>query len=81
MHDAETIAEQSLIDLARTGSVRSLRVVESGDGSWVLVATIGMAERALRSQRESVRTWRSLDTVYRYCRERVGINQIEIQGA
>lgn len=80
MSQTETISQESLVDLARAGSVRTLRAVQSGDGSWALVAAVGMNERTLRSQRESVRTWRSLDTLARYAREKIGINQFEVNG-
>lgn len=76
----DTIAENSLIDLASAGSIRALRAVQSADGSWALVAQIGLSERALRSSRQDVRTWRKLDTIARYCRERIGINRFEVIG-
>jgi len=80
MRDADLIAENSLMDLARAGSVRNLRVIEAGDGSWALVAAIGMTERTLKTARRNVRTWRHLDTVYRYARDRIGINRIQVEG-
>ncbi|WP_440998140.1 hypothetical protein [Arhodomonas sp. SL1] len=75
-----TVREQTLRELVDAGSVRDLRAVQSATGDWALVAKIGMTERALRSQREDVRTWRKLDTVYRYARETLGINRLEIVG-
>jgi hypothetical protein len=75
---AESVSEESLIDLAHAGSVRALRAVRSKDGRYALVAQVGLDERPLRSRRASVRTWSSLDTLARYAQETVGINRFEV---
>ena len=80
MNAFESISQESLIDLVHAGSVRMLKAVQSGDGAWALVASVGMHDRTLRSQRESVRTWRSLDTLARYARQTIGINKFEVVG-
>lgn len=80
MPQPETISQESLVDLASAGSVRTLKAVQSANGQWALVASVGMSERTLRSQREAVRLWRSLDALYKYARQTVGINRVEIIG-
>lgn len=80
MSAMNTVREETLRELVSAGSVRQLKVVQSGDGSWALVAQIGMTERALRSKREPVRTWRRLDSVYKYAREGLGVNKFEVIG-
>lgn len=75
-----TIQETTLRELVDAGAVRALRAVQSADGSWALVAQVGMAERTLRSAREPVRTWRRLDTMYRWTRQTLGVNRLELQG-
>lgn len=69
-----------MIELARAGSIRLLQAVQSADGSYALVAGVGLEQRTLRSKREDVRRWRSLDSLSRYVRETLGVNRFEVVG-
>lgn len=74
------ITEEGLAELARAGSIRVLQAVRSQDGSWAMVAKVGLVDRTLRSRRSDVRRWKSLDTLARYARERIGVANFEVVG-
>ena len=56
------ITEATARELVSTGVVRSIQVLRHGD-AWAVVIRVGLRDRVIRSQRERVRTWRSLDTI------------------
>jgi hypothetical protein len=58
----QPITEATARELVNTGAVRSVQVLRHGD-AWAAVIRVGLRDRVIRSQRERVRTWRSLDTV------------------
>lgn len=77
----ETVNGETLKHLVNAGSVRALRAVQSGNGKYALVAQVGLQELTLCSRREPVRTWASLDSMARYCRDRFGVVDFEVKGA
>ena len=82
MSQSDTIPGETLKYLINAGSVRALKAVQSqADGKWCLVAQVGMDEITVRSKREPVRTWASIDSIARYCRERFGVVDFEVKGA
>ena len=58
----QPITEATARELVSTGAVRVVQVVRHGD-AWAIVIRVALRDRVIRSQRERVRTWRSLDTV------------------
>ena len=56
------ITEATARELVSAGAVRVVQVVRHGD-AWAVVVRVALRDRVVRSQREQVRTWRSLDTV------------------
>lgn len=79
MADPKPITIESLADLVRAGSVRTIHVVQTGD-RWAVEADVGMERRPMRSQRSDVRLFASLDTLSRFLRERIGISRFEVVG-
>ena len=57
------ITEDTTRELIATGVVRVLQVVHHGDAGWAVLVRVGVQNRVVRSQREKIRTWRSLDTL------------------
>ena len=58
----QPITEATARELVSTGAVRSVQVLRY-NGAWAVVIRVALRDRVIRSQRERVRTWRSLDTV------------------
>jgi len=58
----QPITEATTKELIATGVVRVLQVVHHDD-AWAVLVRLGVQNRVVRSQRETIRTWRSLDTV------------------
>ena len=69
MSENEGISEATLRELIASGAVRSVAVVGQGP-DWAVQVEVGMRRRALRSAREPVRLWRSMDRLSRWLRER-----------
>ena len=59
------ITETGLIDLIDAGAVRAVAIVAQGD-AWAVQIQIGTQWRTVRSKREDVRWWKSLDTAARW---------------
>ena len=58
----QPITEATTKELIATGVVRVLQVVHHED-AWAVLVRVGVQNRVVRSQRETIRTWRSLDTI------------------
>lgn len=78
MANPEPITPKSLAELARAGSIRSLRAVATS-GRWALEAQIGMNSRPMSSKRDDVRLFSSLDSVEKFARETIGVDRFEVQ--
>jgi hypothetical protein len=59
----QSITEDTLRELIATGVVRVLQVIHHGNAGWAVLVRVGVQNRVVRSQRENIRTWRSLDTL------------------
>jgi len=59
----QPITEDTTRELIATGVVRVLQVIHHGDAGWAILVRVGVQNRVVRSQRETIRTWRSLDTI------------------
>lgn len=61
--------EGQLLELIAGGSVRECKVARHGEDRWACYVRLGgpaSSWLAVRSQREAVRTWASLDTLERF---------------
>lgn len=76
----ETVSQATLAALVAEGSVRGIRVVESGNGHYAIVVKAQMGERTLATQRGDVRTWVKLDTLKRYLKDKIGATRFEVVG-
>ncbi|MDG4868699.1 hypothetical protein P8631_11875 [Guyparkeria sp. 1SP6A2] len=67
--------------LVESGAVRSVSIEPAPGDGWAVVLRVGMDERPIRSKREDVRTWASLDTLIGWLR-RLGVADaaIRVQG-
>ena len=59
----QSITEDTMRELIATGVVRVLQVIHHGNAGWAVLVRVGVQNRVVRSQREKIRTWRSLDTI------------------
>jgi len=64
--------------LVESGAVRSVSVEPAPGDGWAVVLRVGMDERPVRSKREDVRTWSSLDTLAGWLR-RLGVADASIR--
>lgn len=74
--DLQPITETTARELVGAGAVRAIQAVRHGD-AWAIVLRIALQDRVVRSQREPVRTWRSLDTLAGWV-EQLGATQFEV---
>lgn len=72
MSESKSITEATLRELLDSGAVRAVQIVGQGTG-WAVQVEVGMRRRTLRSAREPVRWWRSLDRLARWLRDDLGI--------
>jgi len=72
----QPITEATTKELIATGVVRVLQVIHHGD-AWEVLVRVGVQNRVVRSQREKIRTWRSLDTVASWAAG-IGVFALEI---
>ena len=68
----DSIHESTMRELLDSGSVRAIAVVAQGD-AWAVQVEVGTRWRVLRSAREPVRLWKSLDRLARWLRGDLGI--------
>ena len=57
---SDAITEATLRELLDSGAVRAITVVGQGEG-WAVEIEVGTRRRVLRSARDPVRIWKSLD--------------------
>lgn len=65
----QRITEETLRILINAGSVRKITIQPApwnGKDRWAVVLKLGMDEATVRSAREDVRTWASLDSLVRW---------------
>lgn len=65
----QRIAEKTFRILINAGSVRKITIQPApwnGKDRWAVVLKLGMDEATVRSAREDVRTWASLDSLVRW---------------
>lgn len=77
MTTTKTIDQDTLGALVTAGALRELRAVREGP-SWALQGRIGTSWLPVRSRRESVRLWRSLTAVERFCTA-AGVKQLLVE--
>lgn len=81
MHKPDSVDAKTLTYLVSAGSVRVLRAIQSeADGRWCLTAQVGMDEVTVRSKRDAIRLWASLDSIAKFCREYLGVVDFEVKG-
>ena len=68
----DSIHETTMRELLDSGSVRAIAVVAQGD-AWAVQVEVGTRWRSLRSAREPVRVWKSLDRLARWLKDDIGI--------
>ena len=66
------ITEATLRELLDSGAIRSVALVAQGD-AWAVQVEVGTRWRTLRSAREPVRWWRSLDRLARWLKDDIGV--------
>jgi hypothetical protein len=71
------IEQETLQALVETGAAREFRVLREGE-AWRLELRLSSKWLPVRSRRESIRYWRSLTAVGRFC-ETVGIKVLTIE--
>lgn len=72
-----SIEQETLPALVETGAAREFRVLRDGE-AWRLETRLGAKWLPIRSRREPVRVWRSLNVVGRFC-EGVGIKVLTVE--
>jgi hypothetical protein len=77
MTTTKTIDQDTLGALVTAGALCELRAVREGP-SWALQGRIGTNWLPVRSRRESVRLWRSLTAVERFC-VAAGVTQLLVK--
>lgn len=79
----ELVSQRTLVSLIANGSIKSVSAVESANGRFAIQAQAKSKQGGtvtLRSHREDVRTFASLDTLRRYCRDQLGVARFEVIG-
>ncbi|MBU2753435.1 hypothetical protein HFU84_01745 [Acidithiobacillus sp. CV18-2] len=77
----QRIDEEMFKILIRAGSVRRVTVEPApwnGKTRWCVVIKLGMDEGVIKSAREPVRTWASLDTAVRWLKG-CGVGVVEVR--
>jgi len=64
--------------LVESGAVRSVSIEPAPGDGWAVVLRVGLDERPVRSKREDVRTWSSVDTLVRWLK-RLGVADASIR--
>ena len=62
----QTLDQKTIALLVSTGGLREVRAVREG-AAWALQGRIGQDWLAVRSARQELRLWSSLDTLERFC--------------
>lgn len=69
---SDAITEATLRELLDSGAVRAVTIVAQGN-AWAVQVEVGTRWRVLRSARDDVRWWKSLDRLARWLRGDLGI--------
>ena len=69
---SDAITEATLRELLDSGAVRAVTIVAQGN-AWAVQVEVGTRWRVLRSARDDVRWWKSLDRLARWLREDLGV--------
>ncbi|MFO7582072.1 hypothetical protein [Guyparkeria sp.] len=72
------IEEREARALGEAGSVRSVSIERAPGDGWAVVLRVGMEERVVRSRREDVRTWATLDSAAKWV-ARIGIAEAVVR--
>lgn len=73
----QTLDQKTIALLVNTGGLREVRAVREGP-AWALQGRIGQDWLAVRSARQELRLWSSLDTLERFC-VAAGVKQLLIE--
>ena len=73
----QTLDQKTIALLVSTGGLREVRAVREG-AAWALQGRIGQDWLAVRSARQELRLWSSLDTLERFC-VAAGIKQMLVE--
>ena len=76
MH-TQTIDQKAIAMLVTTGGLREVRAVREGS-AWSLQGRVGQDWLSVRSARQELRLWSSLDTVERFC-VAAGVKQLLVE--
>jgi hypothetical protein len=76
----EAVTEPTLRILAGAGSVAAVEIHADGP-SWYVQVRIGQEYRVVASRREQRRTWRDLNTVVDWLREKIGVATFTVHAA
>ena len=79
----QRISEETFRILVHAGSVRKITIQPAswnGKERWAVVIKLGMEEATIRSAREDVRTWASLDSLARWLKAQ-GVGIVELRMA
>lgn len=74
----KALDERSLLALVEAGAVHECLATAAPDGGYSLAVRVGVRLVPVRSQRDPIRIWRSLDGIGGFCR-RVGIKRLLIE--
>ena len=73
----QALDQKTIALLVSTGGLREVRAVREG-AAWALQGRIGLDWLAVRSARQELRLWSSLDTLERFC-VAAGIKQMLVE--
>ena len=79
----QRISEETFRILVNAGSVRKITLQPApwnGKERWAVVLKLGMDEAVIKSAREDVRTWASLDSLARWLKTQ-GVGVVELRMA
>ena len=79
----QRISEETFRILVNAGSVRKITLQLApwnGKDRWAVVLKLGMDEAVIKSAREDVRTWASLDSLARWLKTQ-GVGVVELRMA
>ncbi len=79
----QRISEETFRILVNAGSVRKITLQPApwnGKDRWAVVLKLGMDEAVIKSAREDVRTWASLDSLARWLKTQ-GVGIVELRMA
>jgi hypothetical protein len=79
----QRISEETFRILVNAGSVRKITLQPApwnGKDRWAVVLKLGMDEAVIKSAREDVRTWASLDSLARWLKTQ-GVGVVELRMA